>query len=105
ATARFGGEELLHRPVLERVEGDRGEATAQLQLCPGQRQRLVERLELTVDGDPDRLEAALGRVAGAEPSRGRHPGLDRVDQLSRRRERTAAGDLAGDPACVALLAE
>ncbi len=99
------GEELLDRPILERVEGDRAEATAERKHVPGRRQRVLERVELAVDGDPDRLEGALGRVAAAEAGRGRHPGLDRVDQLGGGRERPAADDLAGDPAGVALLAE
>ena len=74
-------------------------------IAPGGRQRVLERVELAVDGDPDRLEGPLGRVAAAEAGRGRHPGFDRVDQLGGRRERPAAADLAGDPAGVALLAE
>jgi len=87
------------------VEGDRTEATADRQGLPGQRQRLFERFELAVDGDPDRLEAALGWVTAAEAGRGRHPGLDRIDELGGGRERAATDDLAGDAAGVALLAE
>src|SRR6188472_4768359 len=65
ATASALGEEALGAAVLERVESDRGEAAAERQHRPGARQRVVERVELTVDGDPDSLEAALGRVAAA----------------------------------------
>ena len=37
------GEEALDAPVLERVEGDRAEAPADLQELPGERQRAIER--------------------------------------------------------------
>ena len=42
------------------------EPAAVAQQLPGQRQRAVERAELVVHRDPDRLEDALGRVAAAE---------------------------------------
>ena len=71
AAAGLLGEEALDAPVLERVEGQRGErgrrpsatshasGSASSSCC-----------ELAVDGDPDRLERALGRVAAGE-ARGR----------------------------------
>ena len=76
--------------------------TAQLE-----RQRLVELLELAVDGDPDRLERALGRVAAGEAGRRGHGGGDRVVELERRGQlgaAAAADDLARDPVREALLA-
>src|SRR5262249_13883174 len=103
--ARLGGEELLHRPVLKRVEGDRGEATAEREHLPGFGQRLLERLEPAVDRDPDRLEAALGGMAAAEAGRGWHPSLDRGDQFGGCPQGAPTDDLAGDSAGVALLAE
>ena len=73
APARALGEEALHAPVLERVEGDRGEPAAGAQQIPGRRQRALERAELVVHGDPDRLEHALGgmparRSCGGAPA-------------------------------------
>jgi len=56
----------LTRFVLERVEGDGREAPAGTQDLPGQRERALERAELVVDRDADRLEGALGGVAAAE---------------------------------------
>ena len=52
-------------------------------IAPGQRQRPVERVELAVDGDADRLEGALGRMPAAEALGGRDRGLDRGDELGR----------------------
>ena len=57
---------------------------------PGERERAVELLELVVDGDPQRLEGALGRVAAGEPRRRGDRRLDRVDQLLRRLDRRCA---------------
>src|SRR5918998_4207748 len=53
AAARLVGEEALDATVLERVERERGDAAADLRHGPGQRQRLVELLELAVYGHPD----------------------------------------------------
>ena len=69
--------------------------------------RLVDLCELVVDGDAQRLEGALGRVAAGELRRDRHGALDHVDELLRGRQLGAgacAGDRAGDLAGVALLA-
>ena len=63
------GQVALDAPVLERVEGDRAEAPADAEQVPGERQRPVERVELAVDGDPDRLEGALGRDARGRSAR------------------------------------
>ena len=83
----------------------RGEAAADLEHVPGERQRLVELGELVVDGDPDRLEGPLGGMAAGEARRRRDRGGDRVDQLEGGGERAAAAhDLARDPVGVALLA-
>jgi hypothetical protein len=87
------------------VEGDRGETSADRQRIPGQRQHLVQQVELPVDGDPQRLEAALGRVAATEALRGGSPRLHRGDQLGGGAERAAGDDLVGDPTGMALLAE
>src|SRR5215208_2711726 len=60
------GQEALDAPVLERVEGDGGEAAAGSEDLPGQRERGVELGELVVDDDADGLERALGGMAAAE---------------------------------------
>src|SRR5688572_5991088 len=66
AAAGAVGEEALDAPVLQRVEGDGRQAAVLAQDLPGERQRGVELGELLVDGDPDRLEGALGRVPAGE---------------------------------------
>ena len=74
---------------------------------PGQRERVVELRELAVDGDPDRLEGALGRVAAGEPRGRGDGGGDRVVELEGRGQlgaAAAADDLARDPVGEALLA-
>ena len=105
ATAREVGEEALHPAVLERVEGDRRQPAALDEQPQAAGERAVERVELAVDGDPDRLEGALRGMAAAEAIRGRNRGADRLDQLAGGLERPPAGDLGGDRARVALLAE
>ena len=73
-----------------------------------QRQRLVQLLQLVVDGDPQRLERALGGVAAGEARGHGNRGDDRLDQILcgvDRRLLAATHDRAGDRACVALLAE
>ena len=64
---------------------------------PGERQRVVELGELVVDGDPQRLERAPGRVAAGELGRHRDRRLDHLDELlggaqlaARRRARAIA---------------
>src|SRR5439155_27169587 len=88
AAAGALGEEALDAPVLERVEGDGGEAAAGAQELPRERQRGVELLELGVDRDPDGLEGALGRVAAAEARGRRDRGGDGVDELEGGGERS-----------------
>ena len=46
------------------------EPAARAQHLPGRGQRAVERAELVVHGDADRLEDALGGMAAAEAARG-----------------------------------
>ena len=105
AALRAVGEEALDAPVLQRVERDRGEPAGRAQQLPGERERLVELVELAVDRDPDRLEGALGRVAAAEPRGRGDRGGDGVDELEGGGESAAAADdLPRDPLGVALLA-
>ena len=82
---------------------DGGQAARRAQEVPGQRQRCVERAELVVHGDADRLEDALGRVAAAElrcraPARrprSRRPARRSSRAGPRARRRTISrGDLA-----------
>ncbi len=100
-------EEALDDPVLERVEADHGEPAAGPQHLERRGQRGLERAELVVDGDPQRLEDALRRMAVAEARRRRDRLLDRLDEVARALERllaAASHDRAGDLPRVALLA-
>src|SRR5207249_3298613 len=102
------GDEALGAPVLERVEGDDTEPAVGAQHVPRGRQRAVELVELVVDGDPDRLEDAPGRMAGAELALDgrRDRRADRLDELAgglERRLAPATDDLARDLAREALL--
>ena len=97
------GEEALHAAVLERMERDRRQAPALAQQLPGGGQRPVERVQLVVDGDPDRLEGPLRRVAAPEAVGGRDRGANRLDQVGGGLQRAAADDLARDRPGVALL--
>src|SRR5262249_50291335 len=106
AASRALGEEALDAPVLERVERDRAQDAAGRQHLPRARKAVVDLLQLGVDGDPDRLEGALGRVAAAELRGDRDRGLDHLDERLRRLDRrllAGADDRAGDLAGVALL--
>ena len=103
----LGAQEALDDPVLERVEADHGEPAAGPQHLERVGQRGLERAELVVDGDPQRLEDALGGMAVAEAGRRRDRGLDRLDELAGALERLlapAAPDRARDLPRVALLA-
>src|SRR5436309_2939186 len=86
------------------VAGGRGAWTG----CgPGGRECPVERLELVVHGDANRLEHPLGGVPAGEARRGRQRRLDRLDQLMGRLDRglrPSPRDRARDLARVALLA-
>ena len=66
------GQEALHAPVFQRVEGNPCKSPVDARGRPGEGQRAVELAELVVDGDADRLERALGRMAAARsaPARG-----------------------------------
>src|SRR5207249_10645913 len=59
-------QELLHDPVLERVERDDAEAALRPEELQGGRQGPLERAELVVDVDPQGLEDALRGVTLAE---------------------------------------
>src|SRR3954467_15668027 len=106
APLRAGREEALHASVFKRVERNPCKPPTDAQQLPRRRQGGVELRELVVDRDADRLEHALGRMAGGEPRRRRHCADDRLDQLVRRLERpprAVADDRARDLAGVALL--
>ena len=86
---------------------DHGEAAARAQHLERRRQRRLERAELVVDRDAQRLEDALRRMAVAEARRRRDRALDRVDELAGALERLLAAaphDRARDLPRVALLA-
>ena len=107
AAACLGGEEALDDAVLERVEADDGEPPAGAQRPESRRQRLLERLELLVDDDPERLEDALRRMPVAEAARRRDRAPHHLHEVGRALERLlgpAADDRAGDLAREALLA-
>ena len=83
------------------------EPAARTQHLERRRQRALERAELVVDLDPQRLEDALGRMALAEARRRRDRRLDHLDEIARALERllcAAPDDRACDLARVALLA-
>src|SRR5262249_10571299 len=106
--ARCVAEAVLDDAVFQRVERDDGQPAARLDELERVVQAGLELAELVVDGDPQRLEGALGRVALAEARGRRDRGLDHLDQLERALERlalAAAHDAARDLAREALLAE
>ena len=89
------------------MERNGPEPPALPQRRPRERERLLELVELVVDGDAQRLEGALGRVATGE-ARGRgHRPLDHVHELLGRLQLAlvaATHDRARDRVGVALLA-
>ena len=100
-------QEALDDPVLERVERDHREPAVRPQHLERRGQRALERAELVVDLDPQRLEDALGGVPLAEARRRRDRLLDRLDEVAGALERllrAAAHDRPRDLAGVALLA-
>src|SRR5204863_10164012 len=103
ALPRLRREEALDPAVLERVERDGREPSADGQRAPGRRQRPVERVELAVDRDPNRLKGSLRRVTAPEAIGGRDGGADGLDELAGAAEGPAGGDLSRDRARVALL--
>ena len=107
AAVLLRAQEALDDPVLERVEADHREPSSRPQQVEGRGERRLDRAELVVDGDPQRLEDALRRVAVAEARRRGNRGLDRVDELAGPLERllaAAASDRPRDLPRVALLA-
>src|SRR5207245_6714995 len=102
-----GAHELLHDPVLERVEADDRPPPPGAEQLECRRKRRLERAELVVHGDPERLEDAPGRMAVAEARRRRDRALDRADEVGGALVRLLAPaprDRAGDLPRVALLA-
>src|SRR2546423_6963885 len=107
AAVLFGAEKALYDAVLERVEGDHREPSARPQHLERRRQRTLERAELVVDLDPQRLEDPLRGMALAESRRRRNRLLDDLDEVARPLERLLAASLddrARDLARVALFA-
>src|SRR4029077_20826668 len=75
--------EVLDDPVFERVERDDGEAAPRPEHLERGRERALERVELAVDGDAERLEDPLRRMPLTEAGRRGNRALDRVDKLAR----------------------
>ena len=86
AAASLGGEEALDDPVLERVVAEDDEAAARPEQVEGGGEALLERVELLVDGDPQRLEDAGRRMGPARLARVRRDdALDERGELLGRR--------------------
>src|SRR5262249_23927603 len=103
--ARLLPEPMLDDAVLQRVEADHGETTTRPEHLDGRRERVFERVQLLVHGDPQGLENALGRVALTEPGRRGDRRLDHVDELARALERLLpppAPNRTSDLPCEAL---
>ena len=82
AAARPLAQEALHDPVLERVEADHREPTARPKHLECRGKARLERLELVVDLDAERLEDALRRMPLAEAGRRGDRRPDDVDELA-----------------------
>ena len=90
------------------MEADDGDAASGPEHPHRRRESCFERAELVVDGDPQRLEDALGGMPVTEAGRRRNRLLDRVGEVGRPLERplgAAADDRTRDLLRVALLAE
>ena len=101
------GEELLHQPVLERVEGDDEKPAAGSQHTLGGAEPGCKLAQLVVDVHAQRLERARGGMAAGDALAAEHAG-DEGRELGRAREgllATPPEDGAGDAAGAALLAE
>src|SRR5262245_15205449 len=100
-------EEMLHEPVLERVEGDEDEAATGSQDALGGAETGGELAELIVDVHAQRLERARGGMAAGDALAAKDAG-DEGGELRCAREGLLAApreDGAGDAAGAALLAE
>src|SRR5207237_75547 len=82
AAAFLVAQEVLDDPILERVERDHGETTARPEHLECGGKCGLERAQLVVDGDAQRLEHALRRMTLAEACGCGYRGLDRVDELA-----------------------
>ena len=71
---------IFHHRVLQRVEGDDGQATTHIQAIEGGVQRRGQAIQLAIDGDAQRLKHPTGGVAVAA-GRGGHRTADDVCQL------------------------
>jgi hypothetical protein len=105
AVARFPEEELLHRPVLERVEGDDRETAAGNENAHGRLESALKIVELAVHRDAQRLEHAR---RGIDPARSltlhaEHE-LSEVVRREERLARAAAHDGGRDTRRLGLLA-
>src|SRR5207244_185667 len=81
-TALEVAHESLHRAVLERVEADHGKATAGTEHRERCGQRGLERAQLVVHRNAQRLEDTLRGMAVAEAGRRGNRGLDRLDEVA-----------------------
>src|SRR5207244_10136640 len=79
--------EALDDPILERMEADHREPATGPQHRERGRQRGLEGAELVVDGNPERLEHALGGMTVSKAGRSRNRRLDRLDEVARPLER------------------
>src|SRR5436190_12572659 len=99
--------EALDEPVFEGVEADHGEPSARTEHRECRRKGGLERAELVVDRDAQRLEDAFRRMSVSEAGRGGNRGLDRLHKVARPLERlllAAAHDRLRNLPGVALLA-
>src|SRR5258708_2895980 len=82
AAALLLAPEVLDDPVLERVERNAGEAAAGTQHLERGGQRNLERRELVVHGDAQRLEHTLCGMALTEAGGRGNRALDRLDEVA-----------------------
>src|SRR5688572_609384 len=97
--------EALDDAVLQRVEADDGQPPAGGKYLGSSDQAGFQRLELVVDGDPQRLENAGGRMQTATLSA--HSSFDRREQIYGPGKGAPASSLdnhSGKPARASLLA-
>ena len=97
---------LLDDAILKRVVRDDAYATSRVQPTNRRLEAAFEHIELMVDLDANRLEAAFGRMPSVPTRRRRYTGFDRLDEVSRRLERRhlpTTHDLTRDLASELLL--